>query len=106
MKKYGNYIYAFLFAGAIALASYTKRRHNVNITNSMLSSLADSIKKDTIVVSIGVKGEDDTLIYNEGVFIKYPKTLNVKVSVSKSPQIKRKVVVFDSIYNVDATRGI
>lgn len=106
MKKYSNYIYAFLFIGAIALASYTKRQRNMNITNSMLSSLADSINKDTIIVAVGVKGEDDTLVYNEGVFIKYPKTLNVKVSVSKSPQIKRKVVVFDSIYHVDATKGI
>ena len=90
MKKYVNYLFVVLFIGAILLASYTRKQNNKVITNSMLSSLADSIKKDTIVVSVGVKGEDDTLIYNEGVFIKYPKTLNVKVSVSKSPQIKRK----------------
>ena len=105
MKKYVNYLFVVLFIGAICLASYTRRQNHKEIAREVQSSL-DSIKKDTIVVSVGVKGEDDTLIYNEGVFIKYPKTLNVKVSVSKSPQIKRKVVVFDSIYHVDATKGI
>lgn len=104
MKKYGKYIYAFLFAGAIALASYTERQRNIK-TNNMLSSL-DSLRNDTIIVAVGVKGEDDTLVYNEGFYIRYPKKLKVKVSVSKSPQIKRKVVVFDSIYHVDATKGI
>lgn len=106
MKKYVNYLFAILFVGSMILASANRKETNKKTTDKMLSSLADSMKKDTIVVSVGVKGEDDTLIYNEGVFIKYPKTLNVKVSISKSPQIKRKVVVFDSIYQVDATRGI
>ena len=106
MKKYVNYLFVFLFIGAIFLASYSKRQSNKDTNNKLLVSLNDSISKDSIIISVGVKGEDDTLIYNEGVFIKYPKTLNVKVSVSKSPQIKRKVVVFDSIYHVDATRGI
>lgn len=106
MKKYVNYLFVFLFIGAIFLASYSKRQSNKDTNNKLLVSLNDSISKDSIIISVGVKGEDDTLIYNDGVFIRYPKKLKIEVSVSKSPTIRRKIVVYDSIYNVNATRGI
>ncbi len=106
MKNYVNYLFVPLFIGAIFLASYSKRQSNRDTNNKLLISLNDSLSKDSIIISIGVKGEDDTLIYNDGVFIRYPKKLKIEVSVSKSPTIKRKIVVYDSIYSVNATKGI
>ena len=106
MKRYVNYLFVPLFIGAIFLASYSKRQSNRDTNNKLLISLNDSLSKDSIIISVGVKGEDDTLIYNDGVFIRYPKKLKIEVSVSKSPTIKRKIVVYDSIYSVNATKGI
>lgn len=106
MKNYVNYLFVPLFIGAIFLASYSKRQSNRDTNNKLLISLNDSLSKDTIIISVGVKGEDDTIIYNDGVFIRYPKKLKIEVSVSKSPTIKRKIVVYDSIYSVNATKGI
>lgn len=106
MKNYVNYLFVPLFIGAIFLASYSKRQSNRDTNNKLLISLNDSLSKDSIIISIGVKEEDDTLIYNDGVFIRYPKKLKIEVSVSKSPTIKRKIVVYDSIYSVNATKGI
>ncbi len=106
MKNYVNYLFVPLFIGAIFLASYSKRQSNRDTNNKLIISLNDSLSKDSIIISIGVKGEDDTLIYNDGVFIRYPKKLKIEVSVSKSPTIKRKIVVYDSIYSVNATKGI
>jgi len=34
-----------------------------------LISLNDSISKDSIVISVGVQGQEDTLIYNDGIYI-------------------------------------
>ena len=106
MKNYVNYLFVPLFIGAIFLASYSKRQSNRDTNNKLLISLNDSLSKESIIISVGVKGEDDTLIYNDGVFIRYPKKLKIEVSVSKSPTIKRKIVVYDSIYSVNATKGI
>lgn len=106
MKRYVNYLFVFLFIGAIFLASYSKRRHNKDTNNKLLISLNDSISKDSIVISVGVQGQEDTLIYNEGIYIRYPKRLKIEVSVSKSPTIKRKVIVFDTIYNVNTSKSI
>ncbi|TXG83761.1 MAG: hypothetical protein E6R13_03585 [Spirochaetes bacterium] len=106
MKRYVNYLFVPLFIGAIFLASYSKRRHDKDINNKLLISLNDSISKDSIVISVGVQGQEDTLIYNDGIYIRYPKKLKIQVSVSKSPTLRRKVIVFDTVYNVNADKSI
>lgn len=60
--------------------------------------------KDSIYVSIDVKNQKDTTVYNDGIFIQYPKEIELEIKIAKGADKNNEIIVYNKTFAVTSNK--
>ena len=85
-----------------ATVKNTKRKETLQEVYSVVDSVAN--KKDSLFVTIDVKKQKDTIVYNDGIFVTYPKEIELQIKVLKGADKLEKVVGYNKTFVVNSNK--
>lgn len=60
--------------------------------------------KDSIYVTIDVKNQQDTIVYNDGIFVKYPKEIELEIKIAKGTDKNNEIIVYNKTFAVQSNK--
>lgn len=78
-----------LFIASILVSSYIRKSKTSNITKSVQYKI-DSLdaKRDSTYITIDIADLKYTTVYNDGVYVSYPKELEITLNIVKHSAVK------------------
>lgn len=65
---------------------------------------SDNISKDSIYVTIDVKNQRDTIVYNNDIFVKYPKEIELEIKIAKGLNKTNEIIVYNKTFAVQSNK--
>lgn len=86
-----------------ATVKNTKRKETLQQVYSVVDSVAN--EKDSLFVTIDVTKQRDTIVYDDGIFVTYPKEIDLQIKVMKGADKVEKLVVYNKTFVVNSNKN-